>query len=132
VRKYSGVMVAGAEQNTSIAFGYAAEAYVDFGVPMMFVPVFAFGVAMGAFYILFQRLIVHRELFVAFGTVAFWMSMYLFERSWATLLGISLGIMVYLGGPVVVVDRLLFSAARRRQREPEPLLYADEQPSSVV
>src|SRR5439155_1449967 len=35
VRRYAGVWVAGVEQNTSIAFGYAAESYVDFGVPMM-------------------------------------------------------------------------------------------------
>src|SRR6185503_7132858 len=31
VRKYSGAFVAGRESNTSIAFGYSAEAYVDFG-----------------------------------------------------------------------------------------------------
>lgn len=44
VRTYSGVFVAGAEQGTSIAFGYAAEAYLDFGLPSMFVPSFLFGV----------------------------------------------------------------------------------------
>jgi len=132
VRKYAGVMVAGAEQNTSIAFGYAAEAYVDFGVPLMFVPVFAFGLAMGALYVLFNRLIFHHELFVAFGTIAFWISLYLFERSWATLLGIALGMMIYLGVPVVFFDRYLFAAALRRQRAAEPLLYSDEHPSSVA
>jgi hypothetical protein len=107
VRTYSGVMVAGAEQNTSIAFGYAAEAYVDFGVPLMFLPVFGFGVAIGYLYALFRKLIWHRELFVAFATVAFWLSLYLFERSWATMLGVSLGLMVYLGVPVVLLDRFL-------------------------
>jgi hypothetical protein len=107
VRKYSGVMVAGAEQNTSIAFGYAAEAYIDFGVPLMFLPVLLFGVAIGYLYSLFRKLIWHHELFVAFGTVAFWLSLYLFERSWATMLGVSLGMMVYLGVPVVLLDRFL-------------------------
>src|SRR5262249_31046193 len=43
VRKYAGVPVAGPESGTSIAFGYAAESYVDFGVPLMFVPVFVYG-----------------------------------------------------------------------------------------
>jgi hypothetical protein len=33
VRKYTGIPVAGADQNTSIAFGYAAESYIDFGIP---------------------------------------------------------------------------------------------------
>ena len=36
VLHYSGVWAAGADQDTSIAFGYAAESYVDFGVPLMF------------------------------------------------------------------------------------------------
>ena len=32
VRRYSGVWVAGANEDTDIAFGYAAESYIDFGV----------------------------------------------------------------------------------------------------
>lgn len=107
VRKYSGVMVAGAEQNTSIAFGYAAEAYIDFGLPWMFLPVLVFGIAIGALYALFRKLIWHRDLLVSFVTVAFWLSLYLFERSWATMLGVSLGMMVYLGVPIVLFDRFL-------------------------
>jgi hypothetical protein len=63
VRKYAGVHVAGREVNTSIAFGYSAEAYVDFGIPLMFVPVFAFGVFAGFCYTVFRSLIWHRELF---------------------------------------------------------------------
>ena len=115
VRTYSGVRVAGRESNTSIAFGYAAEAYVDFGVPMMFLPVFAFGLLIGAMYALFRSLIWHRELFVAFGTVAFWLSTYLFERSWATMLGVAVGFMVYLGVPTILFDRYLLVRFTRNQ-----------------
>ena len=43
VRKYAGVRVAGLEQGTSISLGYIPEAYVDWGVPGMFVPIFAYG-----------------------------------------------------------------------------------------
>jgi hypothetical protein len=50
VRKYSDIEVAGAEKNTSIAFGYAAESYIDFGVPLMFVPVFLYGFFVGMAY----------------------------------------------------------------------------------
>ena len=50
VRRYTGVWVAGSEENTSIAFGYAAESYVDFGMPLMFLPVFAYGLLMGMAY----------------------------------------------------------------------------------
>lgn len=107
VRKYSGVYVAGVEQNTSIAFGYAAEAYVDFGVPVMFVPVLLFGVFMGAMYEWFLRTLQHRELAVALVTVVFWLSLYLFERSFARTVGLTLTMMVYLGGLSFLVDRWL-------------------------
>ena len=93
--------------NTSIAFGYSAESYIDFGVPLMFVPVFAFGLLIGVCYTVFRSLIWHRELFVSFATVSFWISVYLFERSWATMLGVDVGFMVYLGGPMVLLDRFL-------------------------
>jgi hypothetical protein len=121
VRKYSGVHVAGKEVNTSIAFGYSAEAFIDFGLPWMFVPVFAFGVFVGFCYTLFRSLIWHRELFVSFATVSFWISLYLFERSWATMLGVTLGFMVYLGVPMVLLDRFLLIrfAAQRSSGEPE-------------
>lgn len=115
VRKYSGVRVAGRESGTSIAFGYAAEAFIDFGIPLMFVPVFGFGLFLGAMYALFRSIIWHRELFVAFGTVAFWLSAYLFERSWATMLGVSVGFMVYLGTPTVLLDRFLLVRFARDQ-----------------
>ena len=107
VRKYSGVMVAGLEQNTTIAFGYAIEAYVDFGVPLMFVPVLVFGVIVGGLYAYFSTAIRHRDLCVAFTTVTFWTSIYLFERSWAMMLGSTLGMVIYLGAPTVLLDRIL-------------------------
>jgi hypothetical protein len=132
VRKYSGVHVAGRETNTSIAFGYAAEAYIDFGIPLMFAPVFIFGVAVGLLYALFRQLIWHRELFVAFATVTFWLTVYLFERSWATMLGVSLGFMVYLGVPVVLLDRFLLIKSAKQSREATELLFGQADPASGV
>ena len=44
--------VAGREDGTSIAFGYAAESYIDFGLPLMFLPVFGFGLFVGFCYAL--------------------------------------------------------------------------------
>ena len=124
VMKYAGVWAAGAEHETSIAFGYAAESYVDFGVPLMFVPVLIFGVLMGMAYNEWLRLIRHRELAVGLLAVMFWMALYLFERSWIKTLGLSVTMMVYLGGATIVVDRVLLwsrgvgratrSRARRR------------------
>jgi hypothetical protein len=107
VRKYAGVNVAGAESNTSIAFGYAAESYIDYGLPWMFVPVLVFGVFMGAAYHTWLSVIRHRELAVALTTVIFWLTLYLFERSWVKTLGLTVTLMVYLGGLTYLVDQWL-------------------------
>ena len=110
VMRYSGVWAAGSEHETSIAFGYAAESYVDFGVPLMFLPVFVFGCLMGMAYHGWLRIIRHRELAVGLIAVMFWMSLYLFERSWIKTLGLTVTMMVYLGGATILVDRALLWA----------------------
>jgi hypothetical protein len=107
VRKYAGVQVAGTESNTSIAFGYLAESYVDYGLPWMFIPVIIFGILMGITYQLWMSIIQHRDLAVALTTVMYWLSLYLFERSWAKTLGLTITLMVYLGGLVYLVDQWL-------------------------
>jgi len=107
VRKYSGVNVAGAETGTSIAFGYAAESYVDFGLPWMFVPVLVWGFVIGIAYQAWLTVIRHRELAVALVTVMFWLTLYLWERSWAKTLGSTVTMMVYLGGLTYLVDQWL-------------------------
>jgi hypothetical protein len=124
VRKYAGVWVAGADENTSIAFGYAGESYVDFGVPLMFLPVLAYGLLMGAAYRLWFLLIRRRELATAAAVVIFWLALYLFERSWTNMLGLSLTLFGYLGGAVFLLDRFLGryrasgSPARLRRVQP--------------
>lgn len=116
VRKYAGVWVAGTEENTSIAFGYAAESYVDFGVPLMFVPIFLYALLLGLAYQWLLRAIRHRELGIALVTAVFWLSLYLFERSWIKNLGFTVTLIVYLGGATILIDRLLLFARRARVR----------------
>jgi hypothetical protein len=122
VRKYSGVMVAGAETGTSIAFGYAGESYIDYGLPWMFLPVFAFGLLMGLAYRFVAKTIRHRELLVAYSTVTFWFALYLFERSWVMTLGETVGLLVYVGAPVILLDRLLLDR-QHRQSGDQSLLF---------
>jgi hypothetical protein len=107
VRRYSGVWVAGPEQNTSIAFGYAIESYIDFGIPLMFVPVFVFGVFMGAAFKWLATTIRHRELAIAVLTVIFWLALSPFNRAWARTLGLSGTLLIYLGGAAYLADRYL-------------------------
>src|SRR5439155_15190161 len=76
-------------------------------IPLMFLPSLAFGFLMGLGYGYFTRAIWHRELAVALVTVVFWLGLYLFERSWAMTLGYSMSLIVYLGVPVVLLDRFL-------------------------
>jgi hypothetical protein len=117
VRKYSGVYVAGDEAGTTIAFGYAAESYVDFGIPWMFLPVFGFAIVMGMMYRVVARSIKHHELLVAYTTVTFWFTLFLFERSWARTLGETLGLLVYVGGPMVLLDRLLLTSHKKHRTD---------------
>ena len=122
VRSSSGVLVAGDETGTTIALGYAAESYLDFGLPWMFLPVFGFALVMGVMYRVVARSIKHRELLVAYTTVTFWFALFLFERSWPTALGEALGLLVYVGGPMVLLDRLLLTG-HVRDRADRALLF---------
>ena len=115
VRLYSGVWVPGAEQNTSIAFGYAAESYVDFGLPWMFLPVFVYGVLMGRIYRWLLENIHSRELAVAMICAVFWLSLYLFERSWIKTLGLSATLLICLGGGTLLLDHFLLKRYRWEQ-----------------
>jgi NhaP-type Na+/H+ or K+/H+ antiporter len=81
----------------------------------MFVPPLIFGVLCGIAYGWMRRMLHHRELAAGTITVIFWITLYLFERSWANTLGESLGLFVYLGIPVIVLDRLLY---RRKATNP--------------
>jgi hypothetical protein len=50
VWKYAGARVADEKQGTSVGLGYMAEFYIDFGVPGMFLPLFAYGLFIGLVY----------------------------------------------------------------------------------
>jgi hypothetical protein len=107
VRKYSGVWVAGMEEDTSIAFGYAAEMYLDFGLPWMFLPLIGFATLMGIAYEWLRTRLRHDEIRRGLLTAIFWASLYLFERSLAKTFGLAGTLLVYLGGPALLLDYYL-------------------------
>jgi hypothetical protein len=113
VRKYSGISVAGEEQNTDIAFGYAAESYVDYGVPGMFVPAFIWALFIGVAIELIFREYHHRDMAVSVVTVIGWVSIYLFERSWAKTIGYGGSLLIYAGGLCYVLDRLWYEKFKK-------------------
>ncbi len=133
VRRYAGADVAGEEEGTTFAFGYAAESYVDFGIPMMFLPILVFGVLMGCAYEGILRFIAHREISIGLVTCIFWINLSLFERSWSKILGLALTMMAYLGGVAFLVDRyLIFRNIRRIEEDPglgdETSVYGGAEP----
>jgi len=114
VREYAGVWVAGDEQDTSIAFGYVAESYVDFGIPLMFIPIFLCGALWGALLQWLRRAIQYEELAIGVTALLGWVNLYQFERSWFMLLGFGLTMVLAVGGLALLVDRVIPLLARQR------------------
>jgi len=116
VRKYAGVWVAGRETNTSYAFGYAAESYVDFGVPLMFVPIFVWGLLIGFAYRWMHKHIVYDELRIGVLIVIVWSTLAYYEASWLMMVGPTVTIMVIFGGGAVLVGRFLRGTSKKNLR----------------
>ena len=112
VRKYAGVWVGGRETNTSYAFGYAGESYVDFGVPYMFVPIFLFGFIFGFAYRYLNKKLKHDELKTGVLIVIVWSTLGVYEASWVMLIGPTITNLVLLGGAAIFLDRILTAHER--------------------
>ena len=108
VRKYAGVHVAGDEEGTTIAFGYAAESYIDYGAPLMFLPVFIYGLLMGLVYQGIMRTFKYRDMAIAVATTISYLSLYQFERSWSKTAGLAGTLLVYVGSMAYLLDRLWY------------------------
>jgi hypothetical protein len=107
VRKYAGVWVAGSETNTSFAFGYVAESYVDFGWPLMLLPILIFGCLLGVADRVIQKVIRNQEFLQGIRVVFLWSSMYMFEASWAIILGTTVSLFAVLLAAGLFIDRAL-------------------------
>ncbi|HVF40040.1 MAG TPA: hypothetical protein VM939_09070 [Gemmatimonadaceae bacterium] len=116
VREYAGVWVAGREANTSFAFGYVGEAYVDFGVPLMFLPILGWGLLVGFAYRWLRNHVWYDELRTGITIVIVWSTLGSYEAAWVMMIGPTLTIMLVLGGGAVLVDR--FHRARPESLPP--------------
>jgi len=116
VRKYAGIWVGGRETNTSYAFGYAGESYVDFGIPYMFVPVFTLGVLIGLGYRYLNRKLRYDELRAGVLIVIVWSTLGVYEASWVMLIGPSITIFALLGGGALLLDRTLSRNEKRNAK----------------
>ncbi len=112
VREYSGVHVAGAEEGTSIAFGYATELYIDFGVPNMFFPLFMIGMLLFWCVRRVDRMIRDPDIAAACTACITWFAIFQFEQSWSRMLGVTLTLLIVIGISGVAIDRYLWNRAR--------------------
>jgi hypothetical protein len=110
VRKYSGIWVAGRESKTSFAFGYSAEAYVDFGLPWMFAPILIFGALIGLGDRLMSSQLRNPNIRNGVRVVVLWSTMYLFEQSWVIMIGMGVGLFIMLLGSGMIFERALHLA----------------------
>jgi len=91
-RQYSGMMVAGTEQGTSISLGYMTENYIDFGMPGMFFSLFGYGLLIGLVY----KYVMTSSPDKLIGTamvIPLFILIYLFESALNKLIG---GLLMYL------------------------------------
>jgi hypothetical protein len=105
-RAYAGLRIAGPKLGTSVAFGYVAESYVDFGYFGMLVPIFSFGLAMGLAYRRLVLSLTNEHLAIIVASV-FWSALFSYERSWAKTLGTAGALLIMIGGPALLFERLL-------------------------
>jgi len=87
VNAFSGIVVAGAEQGTSVSLGYATESYIDFGPIFMFIPVFALGFFWSWSYSMLANSGKYPLLALSFATSYILSGAILFESSNIKLLG---------------------------------------------
>lgn len=120
--QYTGLPAAGEESETSIGLTYMAQFYVDFGPYLMFVPLFVWGLIIGAIYGLMFRLAPSRLLASATVMVLFPQPFSSFEGEIAYLLGgliqsaIVFGVLLHFLGPLGHRRLLNFDRKAKRLR----------------
>jgi len=71
VTQYAGVEVAGSEEGVSVGLSYMAETYIDYGAPIMFVPIFLIGALVGFASVALRAAAPSHRLFVIAATILF-------------------------------------------------------------
>lgn len=94
--EFSGVTVAGAAQGTSVSIGYVGESFIDFGFPLLLVPVALMGLLWGWMYRFLFHLPPATPLSAGFACIAILITAISFEQSNLKLLpGTAITFLVY-------------------------------------
>jgi hypothetical protein len=106
-RLYTGVIVSGSEQGTSIGIGYVGESYIDFGPTWMFAPILCLGVFYGFIYRFFAIRKTRILLGSAVASAILVFGAYTIETSNIKLVGGNLVAVLVLGGLYLAFSRPL-------------------------
>ncbi len=106
VRRYAGVWVAGEEMGTSVGLSFVAEAYIDFGIPRMFLPLFLYGLLWGVCYRILLGAAGGGELASGLACVFGFATLAQFEVPWTKVLGGTLNLTVVFLLLAAVASRL--------------------------
>ena len=87
VRKYANLNVSGEESGTSIGLGYMAEFYIDYGFPIMLVPLLLYGILVGFLYRILSRVSPSPHVFSAVAAGLFLQHFLSYEGNFTKLLG---------------------------------------------
>ena len=87
VRKYARLNVSGDESGTSIGLGYMAEFYIDYGFPVMLIPLLLYGMLAGLLYRVLSRVSPSAHVFSAVAAGLFLQHFLSYEGNFTKLLG---------------------------------------------
>jgi hypothetical protein len=124
--KYTGEIVAGREQGTSVSVGYMTECYVDFGEIGMFVPIFLIGLAHGLIYRFFLTRTAFPLLGMGVVAGAFAVQFYQFEMSGKKLFGGMMSTFILYAAFVWWMEKPLRNWFSAGVKEPERELETDQ------
>jgi hypothetical protein len=104
---YTGLMVGGAEQGTSIGIGYVGESYVDFGPRWMFLPIALLGIFYGMIYRVFAVNSRYALVGTAVAAAILVFGAYTIETSNVKLVGGNLCAVLVFGGLYLLFGKVL-------------------------
>ena len=87
VRKYAHLNVSGDESGTSVGLGYMAEFYIDYGFPVMLLPLFLYGLLTGFMYRILSRISPSPHIFAAVVAGLFLQHFLSYEGNFTKLFG---------------------------------------------
>jgi len=125
VRKYAHLNVSGDESRTSIGLGYMAEFYIDYGFPVMLLPLFLYGLLMGFLYRSLSHVSPSPHVFAAVVTGLYLQHFLSYEGNFTKLLGgvlqdflILTVSLIFLGGKIhgFLLHKTRFANAREQSR----------------